>query len=79
MQTDVAETIFDLVRVMPETKQRRVLDFVSDLQKDEDSGLVKMIEEIESRGNAIPDEVWQEIPSDGSTHHDHYLYGKKKK
>jgi hypothetical protein len=79
MQTDVAETIFDLVKVLPETKQRKVLDFVSDLQNEDNSDLLEMLTAIETRGKTIPDEIWQEIPPDGSVNHDHYLYGAKKK
>lgn len=79
MQTDVAETIFDIVKVFPKTKQERVLDFVIDLKDEENSSLQNLLQEIEKRGKEIPDEVWEELPSDGSVNHDHYLYGAKKR
>ncbi|MGH9948242.1 MAG: hypothetical protein ACRD6X_13740 [Pyrinomonadaceae bacterium] len=79
MQTDVAETIFGIVKVFPKSKQEKVLDFVTDLKNEEDLGLRNLLHEIENRGKAIPDEVWREIPSDGSVNHDHYLYGSKKR
>ena len=78
MQTDVAETIFDIVKVLPKTKQKKVLDFVSELQAEETS-LKSLFQRIEERGQNIPDEVWKEMPSDGSINHDHYLYGAKKR
>ena len=79
MQTDVAEAIFDIVKVLPETKQKKVLEFVSQLQADEQTSLQSLFRKIEERGQNIPDEVWQEIPPDGSINHDHYLYGAKKR
>ncbi len=79
MQTDVAETIFDIVKVLPKTKQEKVLDFVSELQAEEETSLQSLFRKIEERGKNIPDEVWEEIPPDGSINHDHYLYGAKKR
>ena len=79
MQTDVAETIFDIVKVFPKNKQQKVLDYVSNLQSEESSSLNELLKDLEKRGNAIADEVWEEIPSDGSVNHDHYLYGAKKR
>ena len=79
MQTDVAETIFDIVKVFPKNKQQKVLDYVSNLQSEESSSLNELLKDLEKRGKAIADEVWEEIPSDGSVNHDHYLYGAKKR
>lgn len=78
MQTDVAETIFDIVKVLPKTKQEKILDFVSELQAEEENSLQSLFRKIEERGQNIPDEVWKELPSDGSEQHDHYLYGVPK-
>lgn len=79
MQTDVAETIFDIVKVLPRNKQERVLDFVSDLRNDQSSSLTELISEVKRRGEEIPDDVWNKIPKDGSVNHDYYLYGSKKR
>lgn len=79
MQTDVAEIIFDIVKVFPKTKQERVLDFVIEMKDEENSNLSSLLQEIEKKGQEIPDEVWAEVPSDGSINHDHYLYGAKKR
>ncbi len=79
MQTDVAETIFDIVKVLPKAKQKKVLDFVSELQAEEEISLESLFRKIEERGQNIPDEIWEEIPSDGLINHDHYLYGTPKK
>ncbi|MEO6051076.1 MAG: hypothetical protein ABIP78_07060 [Pyrinomonadaceae bacterium] len=79
MQTNVAETIFDIVKVFPKTKQERVLNFVIDLKDESNSNLRTLLTEIEKRGKRILDEVWEEVPTDGSLNHDHYLYGAKKR
>lgn len=79
MQTDVAETIFDIVKVFPKTKQERVLDLVIEMKDEDNSSLKNLLQEIEKRGKEIPDEAWAEVPSDGSVNHDHYLYGAKKR
>ncbi len=80
MHTDVAETIFDIVKVLPETKQQKVLDFVTDLKEaEEEPSLLSMLNEIEAMGRALPDEAYEGVPTDGSVNHDHYLYGAKKR
>lgn len=79
MQTDVAETIFDIVKVLPKIKQKKVLEFVNELNSEEETSLKSLFEKIEERGQNIPDEVWEEIPKDGSINHDYYLYGAKKR
>ncbi|HQU91796.1 MAG TPA: hypothetical protein PLK77_05835 [Pyrinomonadaceae bacterium] len=79
MQTDVAETIFDIVKILPEKKQRKVLDIVRDLQAEEESGLLRMLNEIEATGRDLPDDAFEGVPTDGSANHDHYLYGAKKR
>ena len=80
MQTDVAEAIFDIVKVLPETKQQKVLDFVTDLQGSQQAGgLAAWVQEVEEHAKSIPDEAWDELPADSSINLDHYLYGAKKK
>ncbi|MBA4186337.1 MAG: hypothetical protein H0X49_20350, partial [Acidobacteria bacterium] len=54
MQTDVAEAIFDIVKVLPKTKQEKVLDFVSELQAEEETSLEFLFRKIEERGQNIP-------------------------
>jgi hypothetical protein len=79
MQTDMAETIYEKAKVLPKTKQKKVLDFVRELQAQEQSSLQSLFRDIEECGQDIPDDVWKEIPADGSLNHDHYLYGSKKR
>lgn len=75
MQTSVAETIFDIVKVLPEEQQKDILRIAELMRSeiDRDTSLSSLVNGVRSRGEAIPKEVWSEIPSDGSDNHDRYL------
>ncbi len=80
MQTEIAQTIFEKVKVLPLNEQKEVLKIVekkvSAFQKEDTRPIWEVIAEISSE---IPDEEWEKLPSDGSVNHDHYLYGAPKK
>ncbi len=76
MQTGVAETICEKVKVLPSDKQQEILHQIEILsQKTEPT----IWQKIRARSKKIPDEVWEEMPRDGSEQHDRYLYGVPKK
>jgi hypothetical protein len=62
-------------------QQQQVLDFVEFLlQKNQPKEAQKTIwDKIDERMEQLPDEVWQDSPTDGSYQHDHYLYGTSKR
>lgn len=80
METDIAQTIYQKVQILPTDQQREVLEIVekklSVSQKKDTRPIWEIITEISSE---IPDEEWEKLPSDGSVNHDHYLYGAPKK
>ena len=76
MQIDVAEIIFERVKVLPIEKQREILHQV-ELAENEPSSSIW--QKIRLRAENIPEKVWEEMPKDGSEQHDHYLYGVPKK
>ena len=76
MQTDVAEIIFERVKVLPIEKQREFLHQIEIVEKEESTSIWK---KIRARAKNVPDKVWEEMPKDGSEQHDHYLYGVPKK
>jgi hypothetical protein len=83
MSTDVAQTIFEKVSALPQSKQAEVLEFVERLAAPEEASapsrerpIWEVIAEISS---TVPDEEWAKLPSDGSLNVDHYLYGAPKK
>lgn len=76
MQTDVAEIIFERVKVLPIEKQREILHQIEIVEKEESPSIWQRIR---ARAKNIPEKVWEEMPKDGSEQHDHYLYGVPKK
>jgi Protein of unknown function (DUF2281) len=69
------------VQALPPERQQEVLDFVEFLaQRNQPPEQKKTIwEKIDEQMEALPDEVWEDSPTDGSYQHDHYLYGTPKR
>ncbi len=80
MPTEIAQTIFEKVRVLPLNEQEEVLEFVegklSSAQKKDSRPIWEVAKEI---SESVQLEEWEKLPSDGSINHDHYLYGAPKK
>ncbi len=76
MQTDVAEKIYERVKILPIEKQKEILHQIESIEKETP---LTIWQKIRARSENIPDEVWEEMPKDGSEQHDHYLYGTPKK
>ena len=83
MSTEVAQTIFEKVNALPQSKQAEVLEFVERLAAQEKTStplqerpIWEVIAEISSQ---VPEDAWDNVPSDGSLNVDHYLYGAPKK
>ena len=77
MQTDVAETIYEKVKVLPPEKQQEILHQIEILEQKTEPTIWQ---KIRARSKKIPDEVWEEMPRDGSEQHDRYhFYGVPKK
>lgn len=80
MQSEIAQTIFEKVKVLSLDEQKEVLEIVekkiSASPKKDSRPIWEVITEISSQ---IPEEEWAKLPSDGAINHDHYLYGAPKK
>lgn len=83
MSTEVAQTIFEKVSALPQSQQAEVLEFIERLAAQEKKSapprerpIWEVITEISSE---VPEEVWEQLPRDGSLNVDHYLYGAPKK
>ena len=80
MQTEIAQTIFEKVKILSLDEQKEVLEIVekkiSVTQKKDSRPIWEVIVEISSQ---VPDEEWAKLPTDGAENHDHYLYGAPKK
>jgi hypothetical protein len=80
MQTEIAETIYEKVKILPLDKQKEVLIFVEKklfAAEKKDSRPIWEVARVISE--SVPLEEWEKLPSDGSVNHDHYLYGAPKK
>ena len=80
MRTEIAQTIFEKVKILSLDEQQEVLEIiekkVSVSQKKDSRPIWEVIAEISSQ---VPDEEWAKLPADGAENHDHYLYGAPKK
>lgn len=77
MQIDMAREIFEIVKILPQDKQKIILEQAEELAEAEPK--LSIWDRIIESGKSIPDEVWAELPVDGSEQLDHYLYGSPKK
>ena len=80
MQTEIAQTIFEKVKILSLDKQEEVLEFIEEklsvAEKRDSRPIWEIAKEI---SESVPLEEWEKLPSDGSINHDHYLYGAPKK
>ncbi|MFT3743643.1 MAG: hypothetical protein QM785_05035 [Pyrinomonadaceae bacterium] len=80
MQTEIAETIFEKVKGLSAAEQREVLKIIEDrVSAQVDKNMRPIWEVLTEMSAEIPEEMWAELPTDGSINHDHYLYGAPKK
>lgn len=80
MQTEIAQTIFEKVKILPLDKQEEVLEFVEEkLVSAEKKDSRPIWEIIDERVSKLSAETLEKLPTDGAENHDHYLYGAPKK
>ncbi len=77
----LCQVIQKKVQALPPDKQQSVLDFVEFLiQKTEPQHPQKSLWQVmDEASDGIPAEERDNMPSDGSYQHDHYLYGTPKR
>lgn len=84
MAANIEQELIEKVRALPDEKKQEVLDFAEGLaaaqtHTNEAKSPMTIWNEIEDIISAIPNEAWDELPTDGSLNLDHYLYGAPKK
>ena len=79
MSANIEEKIIEKLRALPPDKQEEVLRFTEDLSGESVARRLLIFEEIDAIVGSVPPEAWDDIPTDGSINHDHYLYGAPKK
>lgn len=84
MSANLEQAILKKIQALPDNKQQEVLALVDEmLRADQEPRprenvrpIWEIIEEISSQA---PPGTWDDVPTDGSLNHDHYLYGARKK
>lgn len=84
MSANLEQAILEKIQALPDSKQQEVLALVDEMLKENHAppprGNVRPIWEIiEEISSQAPPGTWDDVPTDGSVNHDHYLYGAPKK
>lgn len=74
----LSEEIQAKLQLLPSAQQQQVLDFVEFLVQKTQSDR-PIWEEILELAAQVPEEMWEQMPTDGAVQHDHYLYGAPKR
>jgi hypothetical protein len=80
--TNLEQTIIEKVHAFPQSKQQKLLQYAEELENEvsEESPKHQTIwEMVKDLADEVPDDAWDELPTDSSINVDHYLYGHKKK
>jgi hypothetical protein len=86
MAANLEDQLIDKVRALPPNKQQEALRLLNTLATDasvEPNGvgvdrraIWELVEEI---NKGLPEDTWDNVPTDGSINLDHYLYGAPKR
>jgi hypothetical protein len=84
MSANLEQAILEKIQGLPAEKQEEVLALVDKMLREQQQPrprknvrpIWEIIEEISSQA---PAGTWDDVPTDGSVNHDHYLYGAPKK
>lgn len=86
MRVEIAEKIYEKVKILPLKDQKEVLSFINGLKTEcvarhekGESGLDRLWKDIDEIVARVPKEAWEGVPTDGSINVDHYLYGARKR
>jgi hypothetical protein len=84
MSANLEQAILEKLQALPDNKQQEVLALVDEMLKEDQKtqprkNVRPIWEIIQEIGNQAPPGTWDDVPTDGSLNHDHYLYGAPKK
>ena len=83
MSANLEQTILEKIQALPDEKQQEVLALVDEMLREDQAprrrGTRPIWEIITEISSQAPSGTWDNVPSDGSVNHDHYLYGAPKK
>jgi hypothetical protein len=82
MSANLEQAILEKIQALPDKKQEEVLALVDQMLKEDQrqtrQNARPIWEIIEEIANQAPPGTWDDVPTDGSVNHDHYLYGAPK-
>jgi hypothetical protein len=82
MSANLEQSILEKLQALPDRKQAEVLALVDQMLKEGEPRLSENVrsiwEIIEEIADSAPPGTWDDVPTDGSVNHDHYLYGAPK-
>ena len=83
MSANLEQTILEKIQALPDNKQQEVLALVDEMLKENQElrsreNVRPIWEIIEEISREAPPGTWDDVPTDGSVNHDHYLYGAPK-
>ncbi len=84
MSANLEQAILEKLQALPDNKQQEVLALVDEMLKEDHEprpreNVRPIWEIIQEIGNQAPPGTWDDVPTDGSVNHDHYLYGAPRK
>ena len=88
MSQTIEQQVIETIRILPEEKQREVLEYAKRISESENAESLeneekpkkrKFLQQIEEIMSQLPKEAFEGYPTDGSLNHDHYLYGAPKR
>jgi hypothetical protein len=82
MSANLEQAILEKLQALPDEKQQEVLALVDEMLKQDQAPRPRetrpIWEIIEEISREAPPGTWDDVPTDGSVNHDHYLYGAPK-
>ncbi|MDX6405127.1 MAG: hypothetical protein QOH70_2582 [Blastocatellia bacterium] len=84
MSANLEQAILEKIQALPDSKQQEVLALVDEMLKETHEpssprNIRPIWEIITEIANQAPPGTWDDVPTDGSVNHDHYLYGSPKR
>lgn len=84
MTPNILSEVIDTVRGLNEEQRKEVLEYAKKMRKSnaeevEKPKTRKLFEKLEELRKKLPDDAWDDSPTDGSLNHEHYLYGSPKR
>ncbi len=80
--TNLEQTIIEKVHAFTPEKQQKLLEYAEVLEDEKVAAETEhqtIWEMVKGFAEEVPEEAWNELPTNGSINVDHYLYGHRKK